>query len=574
MQVTQFQNDPGLYFEGLGTVKQNTAEWKMLVYYDLTPFVSEIKSLSSGLQTLQQMCPVLHQEEMCNIFVNNLKQMKNELLQEKELFVNRRLRRSPFNIVGNIARSLFGVLDADYAEEISKTINRAKNEHDHMSILLKNQTSIIDSTINIIKQDEISNQRKIQEISEMVDRIKNDVAKESSQLSNSQLVGLLSTYLALSAINLQRVDSEIISVLTDTHSGKISPLLLSPHQLKEEISVIKANLPISHALPTAGDNLIELYKLMSVKGAVTKYEVIFEVRIPLVNQQFFELFKVIPVPTIKNDTLIAIQPETSYMATDAHRDEYILFQSEDISRCLKPKDGEYICKNQQSKLRRNAAVNPCEINVFNNHSTTNCKLNRIIGTAAWSQLHRQNSWIFATTADIESSIVCGTETSLITIKNTGIMEIGSNCVMKNNFVTIHGHFEASNSLRASYVRLRDIHYISSPQEVERVLTRTNTTAYKVRLEELENIQRQLNESTLKHLPQLIHSTSLHHHAVSYTSLLCCVIIMLGLLSWKIHSRLNKTAQVAPTPAVRTHPSTISVPADLSTHTTNSATLTA
>ncbi|XP_073841407.1 uncharacterized protein [Musca autumnalis] len=259
----------------------------MLVYYDLTPFISEIKSLSSGLQTLQQMCPVLHQEEMCNIFVNNLKQMKHELLQEKELFINRRLRRSPFSIVGNIARSLFGVLDADYAEEMSKTINRARNEQDHMTILLKNQTSIIDSTINIIKRDEISNQRKIQEISEMVDRIKNDDAKESSQLSNSQLVGLLSTYLTLSAINLQRVDSEIISVLTDTHNGKISPLLLSPHQLKEEISVIKANLPISHALPTAGDNLIELYKLMSVKGAVTKYEVIFEVKVPLVNQQFF-----------------------------------------------------------------------------------------------------------------------------------------------------------------------------------------------------------------------------------------------------------------------------------------------
>lgn len=293
---------------------------------------------------------------------------------------------------------------------------------------------------------------------------------------------------------------------------------------------------------------------MSVKGAVTKHEVIFEVKIPLVNQQFFELFKVVPVPTIRNGTLIAIKPEKSYLATDAHRDEYILFQPEDISRCLKPKNDEYICRNQRSKLRRNAVANPCEVNIFNNHSTANCNLNKIIGSTVWTQLHHQNRWIFATTVNVESSIVCGTETNLIIIKNAGIMEMGSNCVMKNHFVTIHGHFEPSNSIHTSYVRLKDIHSISPPQEIEKILTLTNTTSYKVHLEVLDNIQRQLNESTLKHLPQLMHSTSLHHHAVSYTSLCCCIIILLGLLSWRMHLRFNKPAQFTPTPAVRTHQS--------------------
>ncbi|XP_011295617.2 uncharacterized protein LOC105262385 [Musca domestica] len=368
-----------------------------------------------------------------------------------------------------------------------------------MTSLLKAQTSMVDSIINAIKQDEIGNQRKILEISEMVEKINNDVAKESSQLKNSQLVGLLSTYLVFSAMNLQKVESEIISVLTDTYNGKISPLLLSPHQLREEINIIKANLPISHALPTDDENLIELYKLMSVKGAVTKHEVIFEVKIPLVNQQFFELFKAVPVPTIRNGTLIAINPEKSYLATDAHRDEYILFQPEDISRCLKPKNDEYIGRNQRSKLQRNAVANPCEVNIFNNHSTANCNLNKIIGSTVWTQLHHQNRWIFATTVDVESSIVCGTERNLIIIKNAGIMEIGSNCVMKNHFVTIHGHFEPSNSIQTSYVRLKNIHSISPPQEIEKILTLTNNTSYKIHLEVLDNIQRQLNESTLKYL---------------------------------------------------------------------------
>ena len=201
LKVTQFHNDPGLYFEGLGTMKLNTAEWKMLVYYDLKPFVSEIESLASGLQTLQQMCHVMHQHEMCNIFVNNLKQTKNELLQDKVLLINKRVKRSPFNIIGNIAHSLFGVLDTDYAEEMSKTINQAKGEQDHIISLLKNQTSIIDSTINVIKRDEINTHQKIREILKMIDKHNNDIAEESAQFNNSQLFGLLSTHLMLSAIN-------------------------------------------------------------------------------------------------------------------------------------------------------------------------------------------------------------------------------------------------------------------------------------------------------------------------------------------------------------------------------------
>ncbi|XP_058982640.1 uncharacterized protein LOC131804174 [Musca domestica] len=402
----------------------------------------------------------------------------------------------------------------------------------------------------------------------MIDKHNNDIAEESAQFNNSQLFGLLSTHLMLSAIKLQITQAEIINVLTDTHHGKISPLLLAPHQLKEEISVIKANLPISHALPTSGDNLIQLYKLMSVKGAVTKYEIIFEVKIPLVNQQFFELFKIVAVPTIQNDTLIAIQPETEYISTDAHREEYILVKSEDISSCLKPNDDEYICRNQQSKLKKNALVNPCEINIFYNQSTSNCRLHKITGTAVWSQLHHQNKWIFATTADIESSMVCGSETNLIIIKNSGIMEIGPTCVIKNKFVTIHGHFAASSSLHTSYVRLKGIQYISRQEEIEKVSTNTNTTSYKIHQEELDNIQKHLHESTLKHLPQLIQSSNQHHHAVSYASLACCILILLGLLSWRIHTKFKKPSQFIPTPAIRSHQSTIDVTMESFPHASN------
>nr|XP_044248843.1 uncharacterized protein LOC123002543 [Drosophila takahashii] len=70
-------------------------------------------------------------------------------------------RRSPLNIVGNIASSLFGVLDTEYAKKMSLTIEKVKTNEDYLLELVKNQTSIIDSTINIMKRDEAAIDRRI-----------------------------------------------------------------------------------------------------------------------------------------------------------------------------------------------------------------------------------------------------------------------------------------------------------------------------------------------------------------------------------------------------------------------------
>ena len=103
--------------------------------------------------------------------------------QEKEIFTIHRAKRAAFNIIGNIARSLFGVFDSDCAEEMSRTINQAKTEKGHILQLFKNQTSIIDSTINVIKQDETRTQESINEILKGINQETILLDKESQQIS-------------------------------------------------------------------------------------------------------------------------------------------------------------------------------------------------------------------------------------------------------------------------------------------------------------------------------------------------------------------------------------------------------
>lgn len=162
--------------------------------------------------------------------------------------------------------------------------------------------------------------------------------------------------------------------------------------------------------------------------------------------------------------LIAINPDITYIATNAQkrwiRPVYVKWHVE----LYESNDDEYLCTNQQSKIRQNANNKPYELSMFNNHSIINCNINKILKPMVCTQLKHKNKWIFSTTLDIETSMVSGLKTTLITLKGTGLMEIGLNCEFKNSVMTIQGHFAVSNSIYTSQIRLKHLNAISKPPE--------------------------------------------------------------------------------------------------------------
>lgn len=111
-------------------------------------------------------------------------------------------------------------LDAHYSEGLSSNAQ-----------LLKNQTSAINSTINIIKQDEMKTKGYLNKILQRI----NQQTYEISEISTTQLIGPLSTHLAITATSHRSTESEIINVPTGAHNGRISPLLITPHLLRDEL---------------------------------------------------------------------------------------------------------------------------------------------------------------------------------------------------------------------------------------------------------------------------------------------------------------------------------------------------
>lgn len=76
------------------------------------------------------------------------------LIQESELLTPRRNGRAALDTVGIMTHALFGVLDSDDTEQMAQTIANVKQNEDYSHLLLRNLTSVINSTINMIKQGE------------------------------------------------------------------------------------------------------------------------------------------------------------------------------------------------------------------------------------------------------------------------------------------------------------------------------------------------------------------------------------------------------------------------------------
>ncbi|CAD7087760.1 unnamed protein product [Hermetia illucens] len=303
VKVVKF-TQPGLHFENQGKLNLISNYWKLVVYFNLQPYKSELRALKKSTVTLQQLCQQLLFKGPCEQVVHQIQHRYLHPAEENKLLATKqtpgRMKRGAFDI-----SSLFGVLDSNYATEMSEKISDIHQNENWFMSLLKNHTSILDATINIMKENqETIDQRykALEELEEVVNQ-GNNVTDALNQFQLPQLFLSWSIYSMVLMFSIERTQTAILDMVSETHQVQISYLLLSPHQFNHEATKIRTHLPAGLYLPVEPEDTVQLYRLTSVEARLTVKHTIFQIKIPLIGLEEFALFRVLPISTCYVRTL-------------------------------------------------------------------------------------------------------------------------------------------------------------------------------------------------------------------------------------------------------------------------------
>lgn len=287
--------------------------------------------------------------------------------------------------------------DADY---YNKIINKVSSNDQHLTDLLKDQVQIIGSTISNFNSS-ITNMEKNNRLFETnFQKIYNLTTSSSKTLFNLELKQTLDEHLSLLTLIISEVNNELISLLDAillTKTNQVHPLIITPREFLNELSNGLPHLPpsCSYVLPLEMKNLQELLSLTHVNHYSSENRLIFTLEIPLINDQKFNLFKLIPLPTVNEEKHhVFILPSLNYLALSEQKTTYTSLTNLDTCTTLSSK--RIICSNS-SPIYSSYTKSLCEVELILNPQPIpkSCDfrvINSIVET--WEPIQKANFWLY------------------------------------------------------------------------------------------------------------------------------------------------------------------------------------
>lgn len=292
-----------IYLDKISNIQLIKDQWKLIVYYDMDPYQQGLYLFKKHIKNLEDICYCMKatKQTRCNAVLLQLNheaaelEYYNGMLRGQHLTRSTRPRRGLINGVGYIAHSLFGVLDESFAEQYQKDINLIRSNQNHLVLLWKNQTSIVEAEHNLLKriEESMDKQHKLfnQHIIDL-EKANNEAIQKINNIeeTNDFFMAFIITNNILGS--LKNIRETLVETITNVHNGKLNVHLLTPEQLREELSIISGQLPRDLALPIDNmqTNFASIYQLLEVKMRMTDKFFIFEIKIPLVSSRVGRFF--------------------------------------------------------------------------------------------------------------------------------------------------------------------------------------------------------------------------------------------------------------------------------------------
>lgn len=157
IHVSKFETPPGLYFEKMFDAYVTDSKWNLVAFVDLEKINENLKHLYNQSSEVESVCKKRFEiGNSCEQWVNMIHQRMSKLQDEFEAISSSqgRSKRAVLNLVGDIAGDIFGILGSKFEKEYRSNTDKLMTNDKHLLSLIKNQTTVIENTMNILKKNE------------------------------------------------------------------------------------------------------------------------------------------------------------------------------------------------------------------------------------------------------------------------------------------------------------------------------------------------------------------------------------------------------------------------------------
>ncbi|XP_037045848.1 uncharacterized protein LOC119081228 [Bradysia coprophila] len=454
---TPLKHSPGLFFEQNGKMRLSTDKWIITGYIRMEPYWKQEEQIQFLIRKSEEICNRMERDKYCNATIDVLQQQFSSLSTTNEIFKSfsqasvlrkrrgvlddigdkspnekllSRKRRGWINFIGTGLKVVTGVMDDNDAQQISKQIEELKNDNNYLVKVIGNQTTIQDLTLNIIKQQEEGIRQQILYLKNQIELIHNQTATNHGTTFN--MLAIQITSLIQNQLTQQNA---ILDLVTHVHHGKVSPIVISPAQLKQHLIAISSN--ITNDLMIPGDNIPEnvahIYNLLEARVRVSTNQILLRITIPLISRDMFTLHHIIPVPFQHDNTFRAITTPYQYIALNKRQDRYYMLTPQLYAQCLQFDGNVIICKQKYPVYTVQQDEALCEMAILTHASKEippRCHTTIMKKNQAWSKLITPNSFIFSVQNKSILNMICKDSITSCTVQGSGIIAISRQCMIQ------------------------------------------------------------------------------------------------------------------------------------------------
>lgn len=298
-------------------------------------------------------------------------------------------------------------------------------------LLLKNHTSILESTLNIVKNDHSSLQKQINHFNALTEAFKN----RTNAIETEERLQNFFIYLTQIIDEYDRQQSAIIEVISDSKRNFISHELFTVSQIENQVEIITKQMGTEYHVPSG----IEVYSVSKISVYRIKNQFVFKISIPLLNAQKYKLYKILPIPTIHENKFVWINTKEKLLLASVNRQFYQFIK--DMANCIPYGNKQVICDNPTFWY---TSTKPnCIWDIFNHLPREKCKIYETPSEPFVAGLDN-NQFIYVLSNPIKITIVCGDTVTHDWLKGEGMLSLQPQCMISNDNMQLNSKSSFGN----------------------------------------------------------------------------------------------------------------------------------